>query len=153
VNTAQLRLASHALEQRNSRRRDSVTRLGYFSGTRTHQADFRIVYPALMKLLSERTDARLLIVGDLDLGEFPGLLPYLDAIETLAIRPWSELPAILVNVDINVIPLEVTPFNEGKSTKSPRSRRRRGSTARTSSRGTTDSWRGRRRNGTDASRT
>lgn len=114
LNAAQLRLACHALEQRNARR-DPFTRLGYFSGTRTHQADFRIVYPALMKLLSERTDARLLIVGDLDLGEFPGLLPYIDVIETLPIRLWSELPAILANVDINLIPLEVTPFNEGKS--------------------------------------
>lgn len=115
VNAAQLRLACHALEQCDARRRDSVTRLGYFSGTRTHQADFRIVYPALMKLLSERTDARLLIVGDLDLCEFPGLLPFIDVIETLPLRPWSELPAILATVDINLIPLEVTPFNEGKS--------------------------------------
>jgi glycosyltransferase involved in cell wall biosynthesis len=115
LNAAQLRLACQALEQRHAGRRDPVVRLGYFSGTRTHQADFRVMYPALMKLLSERTDARLLIVGDLDLGEFPGLLPYLDAIETLSLRPWSELPAILANVDINLIPLELTPFNEGKS--------------------------------------
>lgn len=115
LNTAQLQLASQALEQRKARQVGGVTRLGYFSGTRTHQADFRVIYPALTALLRQRSDARLLIVGDLDLGEFPGLLPYSDAIETIPFRPWTELPALLSTVDINLIPLELTPFNEGKS--------------------------------------
>jgi glycosyltransferase involved in cell wall biosynthesis len=115
LNAAQLRLAHQALEQRSARPRDPITRIGYFSGTRTHQADFRVVYPALMTLLREHSTARLLIVGDLDLGEFPGLLPYIDGIEVLPLRHWSELPATMASVDINLIPLEPTPFNEGKS--------------------------------------
>jgi glycosyltransferase involved in cell wall biosynthesis len=115
LNTAQLELARLALEQRNGRPRDNMIRLGYFSGTRTHQADFRIVYPALMDLLREQHNVRLLIVGALDIGEFPGLVSFLDQMEILPLRHWRELPAVMAGVDINLIPLELTPFNEGKS--------------------------------------
>ena len=115
LNAAQLRLAQLALEQRSARPRDGLTRIGYFSGTRTHQADFRVVYPALMTLLRDDANARLVIVGDLDVGEFPGLAPYLGQIDILPLRPWIELPATMAGVDINLIPLELTPFNEGKS--------------------------------------
>ncbi|HEY7152476.1 MAG TPA: glycosyltransferase, partial [Gemmataceae bacterium] len=115
LNAAQLELARLALEQRNARPRDNIIRLGYFSGTRTHQADFRIVYPALMDLLREQRNVRLMIVGDLDIGEFPGLVPFLDQMEILPLRHWRELPAVMAGVDINLIPLELTPFNEGKS--------------------------------------
>ena len=115
VNATQLQLAHRALEQRAVRRHDGLTRLGYFSGTRTHQADFRVIYPTLMVLLSECPTARLTIVGALDLGEFPGLMLYTDQIEILPLRKWTELPETTASIDINLIPLELTPFNEGKS--------------------------------------
>lgn len=115
LNAAQLSLSRLAVEQRNLRRRGSQTRIGYFSGTRSHQADFRVVYPALIRLLHERRDVRLAIAGHLDVGAFPGLAPFLDQIEILPSCHWSELPSVIASVDINVIPLELTPFNEGKS--------------------------------------
>jgi O-antigen biosynthesis protein len=115
LNAAQLQLGRQALEQRSARPCDSITRIGYFSGTRTHQADFRVVYPTLMALLREQRNVRLLVVGALDLGDFPGLAPSVDAIETLPLHHWSALPATIATIDINLIPLELTPFNEGKS--------------------------------------
>jgi glycosyltransferase involved in cell wall biosynthesis len=115
LNAAQLLLSRLARKQRNARPRDPYTRIGYFSGSRTHQADFRIVYPALMSLLREESNVRLAIVGHLDVGRFPGLALFMDQIETLPVRHWSELPAVIAGVDINLIPLELTPFNEGKS--------------------------------------
>jgi glycosyltransferase involved in cell wall biosynthesis len=111
----QLHLSRLALEQRSMHRRGHGTRIGYFSGSRTHQRDFRVVYPALMNLLREESDARLLIVGHLDVDEFPGLAPFVEQIELLPIHNWRELPAVITRVDINLIPLELTPFNEGKS--------------------------------------
>lgn len=115
INAAQLSLSRLAVEQRNLSRCGPETRIGYFSGTRSHQADFRVVYPALMRLLGERRDVRLAIAGHLDVGAFPGLAPFLDQIEILPSCHWSELPAVIAGVDINVIPLDLTPFNEGKS--------------------------------------
>ncbi len=114
LNSAQLSLSRLAVEQRNLRR-GSETRIGYFSGTRSHQADFRVVYPAVMRILAERREVRLAIAGHLDVAAFPGLAPFLDQIEILPTCHWSELPAVIARVDINVIPLELTPFNEGKS--------------------------------------
>jgi glycosyltransferase involved in cell wall biosynthesis len=115
LNARQIELSRHALEQRAGPPRDPFTRIGYFSGTRTHQADFRLVYPSLMRLLREEPQARLLIVGDLDIGEFPGLAPCLEQIEMVPMQPWTELPKLIARVDMNLIPLELTPFNEGKS--------------------------------------
>ena len=115
LNAAQVLLSRLALEQRSIHRRGHGTRIGYFSGSRTHQADFRVVYPALMSVLREEADTRLAIVGHLDVGDFPGLAPFMDQIDILPARHWSELPAVITGVDINLIPLELTPFNEGKS--------------------------------------
>jgi glycosyltransferase involved in cell wall biosynthesis len=115
LNATQLDLAHRALRQRADRRPDGLTRFGYFSGTRTHQADFRVVYPALMSVLRQYPQARLVLVGDLDVGEFPGLALHVEQIETLPFRHWTKLPEAMADIDINLIPLEPTPFNEAKS--------------------------------------
>jgi glycosyltransferase involved in cell wall biosynthesis len=115
LNSTQLLQSQLAREQRQHHRSGQGTRIGYFSGTRTHQADFRIVYPAVMRLLHEHRDVRLTIGGQLDLGAFPGLAPFQNQIDILPICHWTELPAVIAGVDINLIPLELTPFNEGKS--------------------------------------
>ena len=115
INETQIQLSRLALEQRAASPSDGVVRIGYFSGTRTHQADFRIVYPVLMALLRDEPNVRLVVVGDLDLGEFPGLAPFADHIDLLPLCNWRELPDKIARIDINLIPLEITPFNEGKS--------------------------------------
>jgi glycosyltransferase involved in cell wall biosynthesis len=115
LNTTQLLQSQLACERRRISKCGPYTRIGYFSGTRTHQADFRVVYPALMRLLREERNVRLVIAGHLDVGVFPGLAPFRDQIDLLPARDWRELPAVMADVDINIIPLELTPFNEGKS--------------------------------------
>jgi glycosyltransferase involved in cell wall biosynthesis len=115
LNAEQIQLSRLAREQRAASPPDGIVRIGYFSGTRTHQADFRIVYPVLMAILRDEANVRLVVVGDLDLGEFPGLASLADHIDLLPLRNWRELPAEIARIDINLIPLELTPFNEGKS--------------------------------------
>lgn len=115
LNAAQMEASRLALERRQARVRDGTVRIGYFSGTRSHQADFRTVYPALMALLREESKARLVITGNFDLDEFPGLTAFTNQIEHLPLRDWRGLPATIAQVDVNLIPLELNPFNEGKS--------------------------------------
>jgi glycosyltransferase involved in cell wall biosynthesis len=115
LNETQIELTRLARERRAAAPRDGRVRIGYFSGTRTHQADFRVAYPALMALLREEPSARLVVVGDLDLDEFAGLAPFVDRVDRLPLRKWQELPDAIAAIDINLIPLELTPFNEGKS--------------------------------------
>jgi glycosyltransferase involved in cell wall biosynthesis len=115
LSALQVELSRQAGKERQAAARADVVRIGYFSGTRTHQADFRIVYPALMALLRAMPSVRLVIVGYLDLDEFSGLAPFADRIDMRPPRDWRELPAEIAQVDINLIPLELNPFNEGKS--------------------------------------
>lgn len=69
--------------------------IGYYSGTLTHQADFRVCYNPILDFLDKYKDARLRLVGKIDLSEFPeldrsgqvdkvGLLDYASMIKNMA---------------------------------------------------------------------
>jgi len=77
-------------------------RIGYLSGTPTHQADFEETAGALVRLLDRRADVEFVGVGFLELDErFAGRRalrePY---------RHPHELPALLATLDVNLAPLE-----------------------------------------------
>lgn len=89
-------------------------RIGYFSGTNTHDADWAVVEPAVARVLAERPDVELWIGGYLTTG--PGLEPYASRIRRLPMLPWYELPERLRQVDVNLAPLVLSSrFNEAKS--------------------------------------
>lgn len=94
-------------------RRSGVT-IGYFSGTKTHEHDFAVCAGAVRRLLDTYADARLLIVGQLDLPlDFASCE---DRIERLPLMPHDEMLAVLASVDINLAPLELhNDFTECKS--------------------------------------
>lgn len=115
LNAAQLQLSEAARRRGPDSARDGRVRLGYFSGSRTHLGDFRVAYPALVRLMREFPDLGLVVVGALDLDYFPGLACFGERIETRPFLDWRELPAEIARVDVNLIPLELNPFTEGKS--------------------------------------
>ncbi len=88
-------------------------KIGYFSGSITHNADFELVKPALKKILKEFPNVSLLLLGELDLPE--DLQSYSQQIEKTAFVDWKRLPSLIASVDINIAPLESTIFNEAKS--------------------------------------
>jgi glycosyltransferase involved in cell wall biosynthesis len=84
-------------------------RVTYFSGTRTHDRDFALALPALKRLLDERDDFVLQIVGPLGLDwAHPRLL----RVEKVAFAEFADL---VRSSYINLAPLEDTPFNRCKS--------------------------------------
>jgi glycosyltransferase involved in cell wall biosynthesis len=115
LNKTQLHCSHALLEQSRPAAADGKVRIGYFSGTKTHQADFRIAYPALVRALQDCPQARLVVVGELDLQEFPGLEPFAAQIEKHPCVDWRDLPALIATVDINLVPLELNPYTQGKS--------------------------------------
>ena len=115
LNAAQLQLSEAARRRGPDSARDGRVRIGYFSGSRTHLGDFRVAYPALVRLMHEFPELGLVVVGALDLEYFPGLAPFGERIETRPFIDWRELPAEIARVDINLIPLELNPFTECKS--------------------------------------
>lgn len=95
---------------------DGRIRLGYASGTPTHQKDFAVVAPVLAALLDERPALRLTVVGYLTLEEFPDLLRRRHRIEIRPHVPHAELFREYARFDVNLAPLECgNPFCEGKS--------------------------------------
>lgn len=87
--------------------------IGYFSGSITHNPDFEMILPVLVRFMSEHDDVHLSVVGHLDLPE--SLLPFEDRITRLPFSSWRRLPQLLSFCDVNLIPLEDTVFNRAKS--------------------------------------
>lgn len=111
-NTASERMweLSEAVEKN---REDDEVRIGYFSGSITHNDDFTLVMPAIIKMLDKYKNARLYLVGELDLPE--EMTPYEEQIVFTPFVDWEKLPQLIASVDINIGPLEESIFNEAKS--------------------------------------
>ena len=110
VGRVQRRVSDAAL---GTRRAGDRFRVGYFSGSATHDEDWRVVEPVLVELLRSRPDIDLVLVGKvrpsaaLDaVGGRVRRLPYVG---------WTELPDMLRAVDVTVAPLAPNPFTEAKS--------------------------------------
>jgi len=88
-------------------------RIGYFSGSITHSDDFQMIMPAIMRILKEKKDVELHIVGELDLPE--ELHQYKGRFVAAPFTKWQGLPDLIASVDINLAPVTESIFNEAKS--------------------------------------
>jgi len=95
--------------RRCGRDSDGLVRLGYATGTRTHQADFRVAADAIGRILRERPQCRLVLFRDpayqtpiMDAAEFPAMAGLDGQIEWRdAVSLW-DLPNELARFDINL---------------------------------------------------
>ncbi len=114
-------LARLAVRARRLAAPDGLIRLGYASGSRTHQRDFKRASGAVARILAARPQCRLVLFRHgpwptLDSEEFPELIGVEDQIEWRATVPVAELPRELARFDVNLAPLEAgNPFCEAKS--------------------------------------
>jgi glycosyltransferase involved in cell wall biosynthesis len=89
-------------------------RLGYFSGTKTHDADWAVVEPAVLEVLRSRPEVELWVGGLLTTGS--ELQSFGDRVVRLPMLPWTDLPGRLRDLDVNLAPLVIdSQFNEAKS--------------------------------------
>ncbi|MFM0043751.1 glycosyltransferase [Paraburkholderia sediminicola] len=95
------------------RHKDGYLRIGYGSGTKTHDADFRAAVPALLNVLRQRPNVRLCIIGELNLSsDFDA---FNAQIERLPLSDYSTYLGRLADCDISIAPLENSIFNDSKS--------------------------------------
>jgi len=87
--------------------------IGYFSGSITHNQDFEMVLPAIIKLMKKYANVRLCLVGEITLPK--ELEAFEERIVFNKFVKWVKLPELIASVDINIAPLEDTLFNRAKS--------------------------------------
>lgn len=113
-NTASEKMVEYSLEALNNVQKDpQKVILGYLSGSITHNADFEMILPAIVKIMNENENVYLKVVGELDVPE--DLKPFESRIISSPFVPWQSLPEIIASIDINLAPLEYSIFNEAKS--------------------------------------
>ena len=117
------RASREAVLHRRAAGGDGLVRIGYASGSRTHQRDFAVAADAVAAVLRARPSCRLVLFREprrgaplLDLHEFPAFAGLDDRIEWRPLVPLARLPDELARFDVNLAPLEVgNPFCEAKS--------------------------------------
>lgn len=92
---------------------DGKIRLGYFSGSKTHNEDFESIKDVLLAIMERNENVYLLIGGQIELPvEFAKIK---DRIEKFDFVLWKKLPELIARADINLMPLEDTFFHACKS--------------------------------------
>jgi SAM-dependent methyltransferase len=96
---------------------DGWLRIGYASGSLTHQRDLAVASGAIADVLLAHPRVRLVLFEHaIDIAEFPELAPFTDRIEWRPLVPVRELPKEYARFDISIAPLEVgNVFCEAKS--------------------------------------
>lgn len=94
--------------------KDDKIRIGYFSGSKSHDKDFKIVEDILLDLLEKNKNVVLMIVGFLKLSE--KFNKFENQIERHSFVSYGQLPKLILREDINIAPLEKdNPFCKAKS--------------------------------------
>ncbi len=95
------------------RKRDEI-RIGYFSGSNTHQVDFESCEVALLTIMDRHPDVRFVLVGILNLDSQWDRFSH--RVERHGFMPYKRMLALLAETDINLAPLELgNPYCESKS--------------------------------------
>ena len=90
-----------------------IVKIGYFSGSISHNENFELIKPAIKQLLTKYSNVQLHIVGILDIPQ--DMKPFENQIITHDYVDWDKLPALISEVDINLAPLVNSIFNRAKS--------------------------------------
>jgi glycosyltransferase involved in cell wall biosynthesis len=112
LNRRQVEMANAILANPLNQRKE--VRIGYFSGSNTHQTDFQACEAALLTVMERHSQVRFILVGLLDLGRQWDSLS--DRIERHPFLPYEQMLGLLSTIDINLAPLELgNPYCESKS--------------------------------------
>ncbi len=92
---------------------DDRIKIGYFSGSISHNENFELIKPAIKEVLDNYPFVELHIVGHLDIPQ--DMKQYTQRIIIHEYVDWKALPQLISQVDINLAPLVDSVFNRAKS--------------------------------------
>ena len=107
------KLSEYALKNKQKRKNSKKIIIGYFSGSITHTDDIEMIMPALIKILKEFKNVKLLFIGEFEI--YNKLKKFFFKIIKRPFVKWNKLPKLISKVDINIAPVKENIFNEAKS--------------------------------------
>lgn len=114
------KISNHELEVADSilknipKEKDSSVRIGFFSGTHSHNKDFATIADALIQIMEKHRNVKLYLAGPLDIEN--SLQKYKDRIVTLPMVTRDKYYENIHKVDVNLYPLVIgDKFCESKS--------------------------------------
>jgi len=87
--------------------------LGYFSGSKTHNQDWKFIENCVLELMKRREQVELLIVGVLEISD--KFLAFGNRVKRHPFVRWQKLPELISQIDINLMPLQDQFFQWCKS--------------------------------------
>jgi len=90
----------------------------FWSGSNTHDEDFKVCMPALLRIFQEREDVELFIIGSLPpiiqhlLGDYMDRVIFIPGMHTEAFFQYLRFS---LDADVGIVPLANTIFNHSKS--------------------------------------
>lgn len=112
-NTASKEMIQLSERVLTKKRKTEKVKIGYFSGSLTHNADIQLILPVLKNVLKRHTEVELHFVGELSIPS--ELNEWSSQIVVHSFVKWRQLPELISQVDINLCPLQNSIFNEAKS--------------------------------------
>lgn len=114
INEKELEIAEKISLAKKEEKPEGKIRVGYFSGSMTHNKDFATINQPLMKIMEKYPQVELLIVGPLDIDD--ELNRFQERIVHSGFVSKEKHYANIASVDINLAPLETNnPFCDSKS--------------------------------------
>ncbi|GAX48167.1 rhamnan synthesis F family protein [Pseudolactococcus reticulitermitis] len=96
-----------------SKKDDQKVKIGYFSGSITHNENFNLIMPTILQILKEFPQTELHLVGHLTIPDEMKI--YQKQLVSHDFLDWIDLPTLVAKMDINLAPLVDTVFNRAKS--------------------------------------
>lgn len=105
--------ASEEFYKRKSYNKDF--KIGYFSGSPTHQKDLQVCLKEVISFLNDHPNSTFIIAGYMNLGNEYSRLLESGRIRFLPFVNYLDLQGLIANVDVNIAPLELNDFTNCKS--------------------------------------
>ncbi len=112
VDQAGIRLSGQILAE-PPRRHGQTVRIGYFSGSLAHEADFNEALPALVELLRDSHDIELMVAGHAE--PRAELRPFAHRMRTVGFSDYESYLREVAQCDLVLVPLVDNAFNRCKS--------------------------------------
>jgi len=115
LNNEQLNISDQIFKQKVQRgfSRNKKITLGYFSGTPSHNKDFRLISDALAELLGKNSQIDLRVVGFMELRQPMDL--FRSRIQFIKLQDFINLQRLIGEVEVNLVPLQNNIFTNCKS--------------------------------------